>query len=158
MKRGPLLSWDIYSEYIFNFLKSLRKKQEVEHLTKFQSKYKWDFQIEETLFKNEYKALVVTDKDQKIIWVNEGFKDMTGYSLSFVKDKSPKLLQGEKTSEKALQNIRKQLAEKSICEESMINYRKDGSEYLCEIKIFPILNSEQTVEHYLALENESLLN
>lgn len=158
MKRGPLLSWDIYSEYIFKFLKSLRKKQEVEFLNKLHSKYKWDFQIEETLFKNEYKALVITDKNQKIIWVNEGFKNMTGYSLNFVKDKSPKLLQGQKTSQKALQNIRKQLANNSICEESMVNYRKDGSEYMCEIKIFPIVNSNQKVEHYLALENESLLN
>ena len=35
MKRGPLLSWDIYSEYIHKFIKSLRKKQEVEKLTSF---------------------------------------------------------------------------------------------------------------------------
>lgn len=158
MKRGPLLSWDIYSEYFYKFLKSLRKKQEVERLHKFQSKFNWDFQIEETLFKNEYKAIVVTDKNQKIIWVNDGFKDMTGYSLSFVKDKSPKLLQGEKTSKEALQNIKEHLAKESICETSMVNYRKDGSEYMCEIKIFPITNSKQQVEHYLALENESQLN
>lgn len=158
MKRGPLLSWDIYSVYISDFLKSMRKKKEVEHLSKFHSKYNWDFQVEETLFKNEYKALVITDKNQKIIWVNEGFKDMTGYSLNYVKDKSPKLLQGEKTSQKALQNIREQLAINSICEESMVNYRKDGSEYMCEIKIFPIVNSDQKVEHYLALENESQLS
>lgn len=158
MKRGPLLSWDIYSEHILNFLKSLRKKQEIESLNKFQLKYNWDFQIEETLFKNDYKALVVTDKNQKIIWVNDGFKDMTGYSLNFVKNKSPKLLQGEKTSPVALKNIREQLSNNSICEESMINYRKDGSEYLCEIKIFPLFNAEQKVEHYLALENESVVN
>lgn len=155
MKRGPLMSWDIYSEYIVNFLKSLRKKQEVEHLNKFHSKYNWDFQVEETLFKNEYKALIITDKNQKIIWVNDGFKDMTGYSLSFVKDKSPKLLQGEKTSPEALKHIRENLANNSICEGSMVNYRKDGSEYICEIKIYPIVSSNQKVEHYLALENES---
>lgn len=158
MKRGPLLSWDVYSEYIYNFLKSIRKKQEAEHLNKFHSKFNWDFQIEETLFKNEYKAIIVTDKYQKIIWVNEGFKDMTGYSLNFVKNKSPRLLQGEKTSKRALQNIREQLEKNSFCEESMVNYRKDGSEYVCEIKIFPILNTNQKVEHYIALENESHLN
>jgi PAS domain S-box-containing protein len=158
MKRAPLLSWDIYSEHLINFFKSLRKKREVERLNEFQNKFNWDFQIEETLFKNEYKAIVVTDKNQKIIWVNEGFKNMTGYSLSFVKDKSPKLLQGEKTSPKALQNIRDHLAKDAVCETSMVNYRKDGSEYMCEIKIFPITNSDSKVEHYLALENESHLN
>lgn len=158
MKRGPLLSWDIYSVYIYNFLKSLRKKQELKFLDKFHSKYNWDFQIEETLFKNEYKALVITDKNQKIIWVNEGFKEMTGYSLNFVKNKSPKFLQGEKTSQKALQNIREHLSKNAYCEESMVNYRKDGREYICEIKIYPILNANQNVEHYLALENETSLN
>ncbi|SDG73243.1 PAS domain-containing protein [Psychroflexus sediminis] len=158
MKRGPLLSWDIYSVYIHNFIKSLRKKKEVERLNQLQTKFNWDFQIEETLFKNEYKAIIVTDKNQKIIWVNDGFKDMTGYSLNFVINKSPKLLQGEKTSQKALQNIREQLAKNSFCEESMVNYKKDGREYICEIKIYPLLNSNQKVEHYLALENESHLN
>ncbi|GAA0761372.1 PAS domain-containing protein [Psychroflexus lacisalsi] len=158
MKRGPLLSWDIYSEYFFKLIKKLKKNQEVEKLSIFQSKFNWDFQIEETLFKNEYKAIVVTDKNQKIIWVNEGFKDMTGYSLSFMKDKSPKILQGEKTSKEALQFIRSHIKEGAICETSMVNYKKDGSEYMCEIKIFPIHNENNKVEHYLALENESFLN
>lgn len=158
MKRGPLMMWDVYSEYIFKFLKKLSKKQEADHLNKFQNKFNWDFQIEETLFKNEYKALVVTDKNQKIIWVNDGFKDMTGYSLNHVKDRSPKLLQGEKTCPNALQHIRENLAQNNACEGSMINYRKNGSEYLCEIKIFPISNSKNEVKHYLALENESCAN
>ncbi|MFD0933249.1 PAS domain-containing protein [Psychroflexus salinarum] len=158
MKRGPLLSWDIYSEYFFKLIKTLRKKQEVERLNKFQSKYHWDFQIEETLFKNEYKAIVITDKNQNIIWVNDGFKDMTGYSLSFLKNKSPRILQGEKTSKEALQYIRTQISQECVCETSMVNYRKDGSEYMCEIKIFPIQNKNNSVEHYIALENESLLN
>lgn len=158
MKRGPLLSWDVYSVYIYNFLKSLKKKQEVEHINKFHSKYNWDFQIEETLFKNEYKASIITDRNQKIIWVNEGFKDMTGYSLSYMKDKSPRILQGEKTSRKALKNIREKVAQNSYCEESMVNYRKDGSEYICEIKIFPIVNTNKEVKHFIALENESHLN
>ncbi|EMY81347.1 proteorhodopsin activator (PAS domain sensor protein), putative [Psychroflexus gondwanensis ACAM 44] len=158
MKRGPLLSWDIYSEYVFNFLKSLKKKKDIERLVKFQTKFNWDFQIEETLFKNEYKAIIITDKNQNIIWVNEGFKDMTGYSLAFVKDKSPKILQGEKTSRVALDQIRTQLATESFCQTSMVNYRKDGSEYMCEIKIYPVHNSAHQVEHYIALENEALLN
>jgi PAS domain S-box-containing protein len=158
MKRGPLLSWDIYSEYIFNFLKSLKKKKDVERLVEFQSKFNWDFQIEETLFNNEYKAIVITDENQNIMWVNEGFKDMTGYSLAFVKNKSPRLLQGEKTSQEALHQIRTHIASESICETSMVNYRKDGSEYMCKIKIYPIQNSNMQVMHYIALENEALLN
>lgn len=158
MKRGPLLSWDIYSEYFYNTLKLLRKKQDISKLNAFQSKFNWDFQVEETLFKNEYEALIITDRNQKIIWVNEGFKEMTGYSLTSIKNKSPKIFQGEKTSKEALHHIRTHIQKKSNCETSLINYRKDGSEYLCEIKIFPIKNKADEVEHFLALENELQLN
>jgi PAS domain S-box-containing protein len=158
MKRGPLLSWDIYSEYVFNLLKTMKKQKDVEKLVKFQTKFNWEFQIEETLFNNEYKAIIITDKNQNIIWVNEGFKDMTGYSLAFVKNKSPRILQGEKTSREALDQIRTHLATDSFCQTSMVNYRKDGSEYMCEIKIYPVHNSDQQVEHYIALENKALLN
>ena len=158
MKRGPLLSWDIYSEHVFNFLKSLKKKRDIERLIEFQTKFNWEFQIEETLFNNEYKAIIITDKNQKIVWVNDGFKDMTGYSLAFLKDKSPKILQGEKTSRTALDQIRTQLGTDSFCQTSMVNYRKDGSVYMCEIKIYPIHNSNHQVKHYIALENEAFLN
>jgi PAS domain S-box-containing protein len=158
MKRGPLLSWDIYSVHVYNFLRSLKKKKDIERLVEFQNKFKWDFQIEETLFNTEYKAIIITDDNQKIIWVNEGFKDMTGYSLAFLKNKSPKILQGEKTSRVALDQIRTQLATDSFCQTSMVNYRKDGSEYMCEIMIYPVHNSNHEVKHYIALENEALLN
>lgn len=154
MKRGPLLSWDIYSEYTYNLLKSLRKSKEAEFLSKFHDKFGWDFEIEETLFKNEYKAIVVTDKHQKIIWVNDGFKEMTGYSFSHVKNKNPKMLQGEKTSKKTLKYIKKNLLKNAVCETSMVNYRKDGSEYICKLKIIPITNTSKKIEHYIALESE----
>ena len=34
------------------------------------------------------------------------------------------------------------------------NYKADGTKYDCEIEIFPIFNNENTLTHYLAIEQE----
>ncbi|WP_181452643.1 MULTISPECIES: PAS domain-containing protein [Algoriphagus] len=45
-----------------------------------------------------YKAIVLTDPSQFIIWVNSGFAQMTGYSRKYAVGKKPTFLQGKNTS------------------------------------------------------------
>ena len=39
-------------------------------------------------------SIIITDEQQLIIWANQQFTKMTGYSLSEIKGKKPSLLQG----------------------------------------------------------------
>ncbi|MFN7118762.1 MAG: PAS domain S-box protein, partial [Saprospiraceae bacterium] len=42
-------------------------------------------------------AVIVTDPERRILWVNEDFTYITGYSLSEVLGKKPSILQGPKS-------------------------------------------------------------
>lgn len=146
----PLLSWDIFSQFGLDFLHTSSKKEnEIKKLSALSLKYNWKIDIESILKENIYEALVLTDTSKKILWVNDGFTEMTGYSKDFAKNKRPTFLQGKK-SEAKRQVIRKKLATELPFKEVIINYKKDGTSYDCEIYIIPLKTHKTT--HYLALE------
>jgi PAS domain S-box-containing protein len=47
-------------------------------------------------------AVIITDKEFRIEWVNQSFTDITGYSSEDAKGKKPTLLEGGKTSQETL--------------------------------------------------------
>lgn len=152
-KKIPLLCWDIYSQHYFKSLEKLEKEKDIKTVNSFAKKEKWNNKIN-TIFKNqEFDALVITNREQKIVWVNKGFTKMTGYSKQFAVNKTPRFLQEENTSLAVKKEIRAKLEKNQPFTGTVINYKKDKSLYNCEIRIIP-LHSNKKVTHFLALEKE----
>lgn len=103
-----------------------------------------------------YKAIVLTDPSQFIIWVNSGFTQMTGYSRKYAVGKKPTFLQGKNTSEESKKVLSQQIASKIAFMGRVINYKLDGTEYKCEVEILPIFNERNELKAYLGLESEVL--
>lgn len=156
LRRGnmPLLSWDIYMNFYTDTLEEINREFEIEELNVYKKKFDWNFDIVNLLKKSTYQALVLTNSQQIIQWVNDGFKTMTGYSVSFAKNKKPSFLQGENTCPDTIETIRKHIHKAKPVKETVINYRKSGEEYKCELSLYPIKNNKEEVTHYLALERE----
>ena len=150
---SPLLCWDIYSVYFDTLIAGSKSNGDVDQLQSIIGRQLEGWIIDEIKLE-AYDALVVTDALQKIQWVSDGFSKMTGYSKSFAIGKSPHFLQGAKTTESSKNAIRKGLKNGGHFTQSVYNYRKNGAEYLCQIKLIPILGKEEGVTHYLALERE----
>lgn len=97
-------------------------------------------------------AVIVTDEQRKILWVNEGFTTITGYTLSEVLGKKPSILQGPGTEQDAIRRIRKGLESQAIFKEEITNYRKNGEAYPCKLVIHPIFNEVRKLTNYIAFE------
>lgn len=151
--KAPLLCWDIYSQHYFSMLKDSKREQELIKIKSLAKKLNWKNDIN-ALFENEnFEAIVITDVQQSILWVNKGFTDMTGYSKNYALNKTPKFLQGEETSAKSIKKIRTQLDANKPFRAIITNYKKDKSPYKCEVKIFPLFSNNE-ITHFLALERK----
>jgi PAS domain S-box-containing protein len=147
------MSWDLFMHHYQEMLSKTRQKFETEKINQHLKKF--DCTVDPNVFTNKtYDALVLTDAQQQILWVNEGFTCMTGYSKEFTIGQKPSFLQGENTSAKTRQKIKKCLVEGQPVRESIVNYRKDQSEYHCEIEIHRIQNQNGEVKAFLALERK----
>jgi PAS domain S-box-containing protein len=89
-----------------------------------------------------------------IVYVNDAFTQMTGYSVEEMIGKSPAILQGPRTDRAVLDRLNQALSEGRLFHGEAINYRKDGSEFVMEWKIVPIKNDKEVTSHYLALQQD----
>lgn len=88
----------------------------------------------------EAEAQVVTDPGGLVLWVNPAFTAMCGYTLAELKGRKPgELLQGPATDAAAVQRIRESVRARRACRETLVNYHKDGSRYVAEVRIAPVL-------------------
>ncbi|APZ47934.1 diguanylate cyclase [Polaribacter reichenbachii] len=152
LKVMPLISWDLFTLDYQKRIDEAKKKTELQQVLSFAKQFNWQNNLKQAFSENEYEALIITDKNQNIIWVNEGFTFMTGYSKSFAINKNPRFLQGNNTSLETKKRVKKKIALNKPFKDFIINQRKDKSNYKCEIKIIPLYNEHTT--HYIAFEKQ----
>lgn len=99
-------------------------------------------------------TLVLTDPEKSILWTSRNFLVMTGYQLLHVVGRTPRFLQGPKTDPATIQYMREQLGQQQPVNLRVLNYRKTGEPYLCQLWIEPLRNRRGELTHFLAVEYE----
>ena len=105
---------------------------------------------------SSFQGVMITlaEPGYPIIYVNPAFCEMTGYTFEELIGKSPAILQGEKSDQAVLKELKEKLDDGDVFHGKTYNYRKDGSEFIMEWKIVPIHGAEGVVSHYLAIQRE----
>ena len=91
----------------------------------------------------------------KIVYVNEAFSRMTGYSPEDAIGRTPRILLGSQTDRDQLNQVRNALARKQAVRVEMINYRKDGSAYWVDVNFVPITEESGEFTHWVAVQRET---
>ncbi len=93
----------------------------------------------------------------RIIYVNDAFTRMTGYTIEDVIGKTPRILQGPKTDRKILDKLRKALNNWESCEVELMNYKKNGEEFWVNFTVVPVANEKGWFTHWIAIERDTTL-
>jgi PAS domain S-box-containing protein len=100
-------------------------------------------------------AVVITDVERRITWVNPGFERISGFSAAEVIGHSPgQLLQCEATAATTVAEMRTALnaGREFSCE--LINRHKNGQDYLIEIEIQPLHDEAGTLNGFMSIESD----
>ncbi|GGD23694.1 PAS domain-containing protein [Hyunsoonleella pacifica] len=149
----PLTSWDIYSQGYHETLNEAERLEDIKKVKAYAEKLNWQNNIDFIFEKTAFEAILITDLNQNIVWVNKGFTKMTGYLKNEVLNKTPRVLQGLKTTDDSRRKIKEKLTLNLPFTEVITNHKKDGTPYKCEVKIFP-LHSNTGKTHFIALERQ----
>jgi two-component system sensor histidine kinase/response regulator len=100
-------------------------------------------------------AVIITDANGVIEWVNEGFTRITGYPPPEAIGRKPgAFLQGPKTDQNTVQHIRFQLSQHRGFTAELINYAKGGRSYWVAIDVQPIYDRRGKVTNFIAVERD----
>lgn len=99
-------------------------------------------------------AVIISDRDDGIEWVNGGFTRITGYTLDEVRGKGPEFLRGPLTDPNTIRRIEELAKSGQPFIDDILNYRKDGTPIWLHIQVTPILNEKGEVEKYISIQED----
>jgi diguanylate cyclase (GGDEF)-like protein/PAS domain S-box-containing protein len=98
-------------------------------------------------------GVIITDvksTDYAITYANAAFEKITGYSIAEVLGKNPRFLQEKSGSDSFTHKMRAALNSYSSYQDTILNFRKDGSMFWNEMRISPVRDSEGVVIAWLS--------
>lgn len=145
----PLHSWDIFSSH-FDALKAA--VSDSKKLESFAKDHEWSAAWNFTEELQKENVIVVTDAQLNIVFASQNIIKMTGYSSEEILGKNPKIFQGKETSTATSALIRGAINLKKPFDSTIVNYKKNGEAYLCQIKAFPVFNGKNELVNFVAFE------
>lgn len=99
-------------------------------------------------------AVVITNKEGKIEFINRKFTSMTQYKLEDVKGRNPRVFNPGHIPEKKFNEIWEKLRKGITWEGEVQNRRKDKTLYLEETIISPMMNADSSISNYILIMND----
>ena len=99
-------------------------------------------------------AIAITDKNARILYVNPAFSQTTGYAAEEVLGGNPSLLSYKVTPRKIYDDLWAHISTGRSWQGELVNRRKDGSRYLCELTITPMHDDSGAVRYYLGIHRD----
>lgn len=101
---------------------------------------------------NARNGIIITDNrqpDNPIIYTNESFLTLTGYSYGEIIGRNCRFLQGPDTDPAARQRLREAVARGEPAHLEILNYRKDGTRFWNDLLISPLRDRDGQITHFV---------
>ncbi len=110
--------------------------------------------LQSTALQSAANAIVITDRDGTVTWVNSSYSRLTGYSFEEVKGKSTRILKSGKQDPAFYKNLWDTVLSGRTWSNEIVNKRKDGSLYNEEMTITPVRNAQGVITHFVAIKQD----
>jgi PAS domain S-box-containing protein len=96
----------------------------------------------------------ITLDDEPLIYVNDGFIDITGYERRDTIGQNCRFLQGKDTRDKPTSKMRNAINNEETVTVEIQNYKKDGSKFWNRITLGPIYDENNELTHYIGFQED----
>ena len=101
------------------------------------------------VFEHSAEAIMVSDRDNRIVEVNQAFCRLTGYALADVRGADPRLLSSGRSAPEEYRAMWQSISRTGRWQGEIWDSRKDGTVYPKWLSISTIRGADGNVEHYI---------
>jgi PAS domain S-box-containing protein len=155
-KDGTMMDVEIYSrainygglELICSFITDITEKKKEELRLK----------LLESVITNTNEAVVITEAEPiespgpSIVFVNDAYTRMTGYTFKEVVGQSPRITQNAKTNRKELDKVAIAFKNWESFDMTVLNSTKSGEEFWVNVRATPIADEKGWFTHWVAIQ------
>lgn len=102
-------------------------------------------------------GIVVAEKegdDTILIYVNDAFEKMTGYSAEEILYQDCRFLQGDDRDQAVGRKLRHAIDNNQPCQARIRNYKKDGTMFWNQLSLTPVLNNDDQLTYYIGIQKD----
>jgi PAS domain S-box-containing protein len=110
--------------------------------------------LQSTALEFAANAIVITDRNGIITWVNPAFTCLTGYTLEEARGKNIDLLKSNQQDQEFYDNLWETILSGQVWQGEIINRRKDGSLYMEEMTITPVRSDAGEITHFIEIKQD----
>jgi two-component system NtrC family sensor kinase len=99
-------------------------------------------------------AVVITDRDGLIVWVNRAFTDLTGFTADEAVGRTPTILKSGEQEPRVYRDLWATIRAGRVWRGRLVNRRKDGSVYTEDETITPVTGADGAVTHFIAVKQD----
>lgn len=146
-----LQNWRIFKDAQGNFLRAVGTSQDItekklaeQEITKLS-----------LVARKTNNAVVITDAEEKIIWVNDAFTRMTGFEISeLIEERSLDFLQGPETDLEVFRFMRSKIISRESFQCDIIYYTKSGKKYWAIVECQPEFDATDNLTGYFYIQTD----
>jgi len=99
-------------------------------------------------------AVVITDRDGLIVWVNRAFTDLTGFAPDEAVGRTPTILKSGEQEPRVYRDLWATIRAGQVWRGRLVNRRKDGSVYTEDETITPVTGAGGAITHFIAVKQD----
>ena len=122
------------------------------HETEIRQKVEQQLHLKATALAAAANAIVITDREGKIVWVNPAFTRLTGYSAEEALGDKPRILKSDQHDPAFYDQMWQTILSGAVWRGEIFNRRKDGSLFLEEVTITPVRVTGEEISHFIAIK------
>lgn len=119
--------------------------------------YERELELKSRVMDEAPVGITITDPDQEdnpMVYVNDGFAEVTGYSAEESTGRNFRFLQGEETREEPVAKMREAVDATEPVSVELRNYRKDDSQFWNRVTIAPVRDDDGTVTNWVGFQED----
>ncbi|HKJ84076.1 MAG TPA: PAS domain S-box protein [Mariprofundaceae bacterium] len=136
--------WDIRDGRIFVFIIDISERKETEARLQ---------KLSEAVERGG-EAVMITDADANIEYVNPAFTEITGYAAEEVIGLNPSVLKSSAQDPSFYEKMWETITRGDVWRGTLVDRRKDGSFYPAMMSVAPILDEAGRIRHYVAVQQD----
>ena len=142
--------WDNKTKLMYCVARDSKDKIEEEHRLR----------LLERVLNSTSDAILITDAQPlgepgpKIIYVNEAFKKMSGYTAEEVIGRNPRLLQGPDSNYEELKELGEKMRRWEPSEITVLNYTKTGVPFWVHFVVSPVADEKGWFTHWISVQRD----
>ena len=162
-------------EHAHYFFRALRKNKSIIHVEVFGSRAQLDgkpcvigmildishrkeneakLNLLSTALETAANGVLITDRKGNIVYTNSAFTKLTGYTFEEVLGENPKILRSGEHDQRFYKQMWNKVLTGEVWEGEIINRRKDGTFYIEEQTISPVVNEKGKIVNFIGIKSD----